>query len=95
MDRLDLWLGHWATGPGQIVIDLPASEHVGPQFLGSSVELSGGQALTVVGVAYSASQSAGAWVAPAAAAALHTHATQMLYRFASAAATWACSSRSG
>lgn len=85
VDRLDVWLGHWATGPGQIVVDLPASEHVGPQFLGSTVEVSGGQALTVVGVAYSASQSAGAWVAPAEIGALHPQATQVLYRFASAA----------
>jgi putative ABC transport system permease protein len=84
VDRLDLWLGHWATGPGQIVVDLPTSENVGP-LLGSSVHLSGGQTLTIVGVAYSASESAGAWVAPAEIGALHPHATQMLYRFASAA----------
>ena len=85
VDRLDLWLGHWVTGPGQIVVDLPATEHVGAQFLGSSVDLSGGQVLTVVGVAYSVTQSAGAWIAPAEIAALHPQATQMLYRFASAA----------
>ena len=85
VDDLDLWQGRWVTGPGQIVIDLPSSEHVGPQFLGSAVHLSGGQSLTVVGVAYSASQSAGAWVAPAQIAALHPDATQVLYRFASAA----------
>jgi putative ABC transport system permease protein len=87
VDRLDLWLGHWATGPGQIVVDLPATDHVGPQFLGSSLDLSGGQTLTVVGVAYSVSQSAGAWVAPAEIAALHPHAAQMLYRFAAAVTT--------
>lgn len=85
VDHLDLWLGHWATGPGQIVVDLPASVHVGPAFLGSTIKVSGGRALTVVGVAYSASRSAGAWVAPAGITALHPHATQMLYRFASAA----------
>ncbi|HEV3381048.1 MAG TPA: ABC transporter permease [Trebonia sp.] len=85
VDRLDLWMGHWATGPGQIVVDLPSSEDVGPLFLGSTVKLSGGQALSVVGVAYSASESAGAWVAPAEIGALHPNATQMLYRFASAA----------
>jgi putative ABC transport system permease protein len=43
VDDLELWLGHWATGPGQIVVNLPASEHVGPQFLGAAVHLSGGQ----------------------------------------------------
>jgi putative ABC transport system permease protein len=88
VDRLDLWMGHWATGPGQIVVDLPSSDNVGPRFLGSSVRVSSGvsgsRTLTVVGVAYSASESAGAWVAPAEIGALHPDATQMLYRFASA-----------
>jgi putative ABC transport system permease protein len=84
VDRLDLWLGHWPTGPRQIVVNLPASEHLGPQFLGSSVHLSSGQTLIVVGVAASASQSAGAWVTPAEITALHPDAAQMLYRFASA-----------
>ena len=84
VDRLDLWLGHWPTGPGQIVVNLPATEHLGPQFLGSSVHLSSGQTLTVVGVAASVSQSAGAWVTPAEITALHPDAAQMLYRFASA-----------
>lgn len=85
VDRLDLWLGHWATRPGQIVVDLPAAGNPGPGLLGSSIELSGGRALTVVGVAYSVSQSAGAWVAPAEIAALHPDSTQVLYRFARAA----------
>ncbi|HVT66401.1 MAG TPA: FtsX-like permease family protein, partial [Trebonia sp.] len=85
VDRLNLWLGHWATGPGQIVVDLPSSEHIDPRFLGSTISISGGQSLTVVGVAYSVSQSAGAWVAPAEIGALRPRATQMLYRFASAA----------
>ena len=85
VDHLNLWLGHWATGPGQIVVDLPPNYPVSAQFLGSSVDLSGGQALTVVGVADSVTQSAGAWVTPAGIAALHPDATQMLYRFASAA----------
>jgi putative ABC transport system permease protein len=85
VDHLDLWLGHWATGPGQIVMDLPATEHISPQFLGSSVQVSGGQTLTVVGVADSVTESAGGWVTPAGIAALHPDSTQMLYRFASAA----------
>jgi putative ABC transport system permease protein len=85
VDHLDVWLGHWATGPGQIVVDLPTNVHVDQAFLGSSVKVSGGQVLTVVGVADSVTQSAGAWVTPAEIAALHPHATQMLYRFASAA----------
>jgi putative ABC transport system permease protein len=67
------------------VLDLPSSYHLGTQFLGSSVHLSGGRVLTVVGVAYSITQSAGAWVTPAGIGALHPHASQMLYRFASAA----------
>lgn len=85
VDHLNLWLGHWATAPGQIVVDLPSTYQISPQFLGSSLTLSGGQTLTVVGVAYSVSQSAGGWVAPAGITALHPDATQMLYRFASAA----------
>jgi putative ABC transport system permease protein len=85
VDHLDLWLGHWATGPGQIVVDLPATEDISPRFLGSSIKVSGGQALTVVGVADSVTQTAGGWVTPAGIAALHPDATQMLYRFASAA----------
>jgi putative ABC transport system permease protein len=85
VDHLDLWLGHWATRPGQIVLDLPSSYRLGKQFLGSTVYLSGGRVLTVVGVASSITQSAGGWVAPAGIAALHPAATQMLYRFASAA----------
>lgn len=85
VDNLDLWLGHWATGPGQIVIGLPATDHLSPQFLGSVVELADGQKLTIVGAADSVSQSAGAWVAPAEIAALHPDGSQMLYRFASAA----------
>jgi putative ABC transport system permease protein len=85
VDHLNLWLGHWATGPGQIVLDLPTTEQISQRILGSSVELSGGQVLTVAGVADSVTQSAGAWVTPAGIAALHPHATQMLYRFASAA----------
>jgi putative ABC transport system permease protein len=85
VDHLNVWLGHWATGPGQVVVDLPTTEHLSPGFLGSSVKVSGGQALTVVGVADSVTQSAGAWVTPAEITALHPHGAQMLYRFASAA----------
>jgi putative ABC transport system permease protein len=85
VDRLKLWLGHWATGPGQIVVDLPSTDDISPQFVGSSIEISGGRALRVVGVADSVTQSAGAWVTPSEIAALHPAATQMLYRFVSAA----------
>jgi putative ABC transport system permease protein len=45
VDHLNLWLGHWVAGPEQIVLDL-APTNLGPEFLGSSVRFSGGQALT-------------------------------------------------
>jgi putative ABC transport system permease protein len=64
--------------------------HVGnhPSFLlGSTVKLSDGKELTVVGVAYSLSASAGAWVTPAEAETLHPTSWEMLYRFQNAATT--------
>ena len=81
VDRIDLWSGHWPTGPGQVVVNRAPG---GPSFLGSMIELSGGRSLTVVGAAYSVSQSAGAWVTPAQARALGAHESQMLYRFTDA-----------
>lgn len=82
VDRLDVWAGHWPTGPGQVVVNRAPG---GPSLVGSVVELSGGQSLTVVGAAYSVSQSAGAWVTPSEARTLGASETQMLYRFADAA----------
>jgi putative ABC transport system permease protein len=86
VDDVDLWSGQWATSPGQIVLDRPDLVSGRPSLLlGRTVHLSGGQDLTVVGVAYSLSESAGAWVAPAEVAALHPTGWEMLYRFQNAA----------
>ena len=81
VDQVDLWAGHWPSGPGQVVVNRVPG---GPSPVGSTIALSGGQSLTVVGAAYSVSQSAGAWVTPAQAKALGADETQMLYRFGDA-----------
>ena len=81
VDQVDLWAGHWPSGPGQVVVNRVPG---GPSPVGSTIELSGGRSLTVVGAAYSVSQSAGAWVTPAGAKALGADETQMLYRFSDA-----------
>jgi putative ABC transport system permease protein len=83
VDRLDLWLGHWPTGPGEVVVNRAPTGKRG--LVGSMIELQGGRSLKVVGAAYSVSQSAGAWVTPAEAITLGARQSQMLYRFASAA----------
>ncbi len=82
VDQLDVWAGHWPTGPGQVVVNRAPS---GASQVGSVIDLSGGRSLTVVGAAYSVSQSAGAWVTPAEAHMLGATEAQMLYRFTDAA----------
>ncbi|WP_342775398.1 ABC transporter permease [Streptomyces tateyamensis] len=81
VDRLDLTAGHWLTGPGQLVL----SAHDTPLRVGDTVVFPGQPALTVVGVARSAGQSADAWVTPGQLTALVPPGTpteqQMLYRF--------------
>jgi putative ABC transport system permease protein len=83
VDRLNLWQGRWASKPGEIVmgmrpgnIDLP---------LGARISVKGHSAFTVVGLAYSVTGSADAWVTPGQMTDLAPTATQMLYRFTSAA----------
>ncbi|MFE0458428.1 FtsX-like permease family protein [Kitasatospora sp. NPDC058965] len=84
VDRLDLTAGHWLTGPGQVVL----SAHDSPLQVGDTLELPGRPALTVVGLARSAGQSADAWVTTGQLAALAPAGTatgrQLLYRFARA-----------
>ncbi len=82
VDRLNVWRGHWLTGPNQIVLAVPAGDR-GPQ-LGSTISVPGSVPLTVVGYASSVSQSADGWVTPATMAAMHPTALQMLFRFAKA-----------
>ncbi|RAG82507.1 ABC transporter permease [Streptacidiphilus pinicola] len=85
VDRVNLWSGHWATGPGEVVFSSPPGlDHDGPHAaLGSRVTV-GGVPLTVVGLASSVSQSADAWVSPSQITALHPTSVQLLYRFAHA-----------
>lgn len=81
VDRVNLWAGHWATGPGQVVVNRPAAEEFFLDLLGTTVTLEGGQRLTVVGLASSVSRTSEAWVTPAQILAMRPAATQMLYRF--------------
>ncbi|MBD0741387.1 ABC transporter permease [Streptomyces sp. CBMA152] len=84
VDRLDLFAGHWATGPGQLVLALPdvPGMGTGPHSpLGKRIQLPGLAPLTVVGLASSVSGTAQAWVSPQQITALHPTTYQMLYRF--------------
>ncbi|MEZ0025454.1 putative ABC transport system permease protein [Kitasatospora sp. MAP12-15] len=81
VDTLKVSAGRWATGPGEIVINEPSS--IGPMAITSEHEVvtPDGVKLQVVGYASSASQSAGGWVTPDQAQALHADSLQMMYRF--------------
>lgn len=84
VDRLDLWRGRWATAPGEIVVAAPPSPPSGSRRIGPpepQTISANGQVFTIVGWAYSLSQSADAWVSPGQLAALNPTTTQMLYRF--------------
>ncbi|WP_327639313.1 ABC transporter permease [Kribbella sp. NBC_00482] len=86
VDRLNVWKGRWVEKPGEIVLNRNPTEsggRGGPQLNGTIA--AGGQTLTIVGFAYSVSQSADAWVTPEQLNALHPTSTQMLYRFTQAA----------
>jgi len=89
VDDLTLQSGHWADGPGQLVLasdPSPGSSFSVP--LGTRLTVAGvpGQpALTVVGIASSVDSSAGGWVLPGQIAGLRAPGTplaaQMQYRF--------------
>jgi putative ABC transport system permease protein len=91
VDRLNLWKGRWVGRPGEIVLNQnPASDLIafghqmtgtGDGVIGKQLSAPGGSRLTVVGLAYTVSASAEAWVTPAQLTALHPSASQMLYRF--------------
>lgn len=84
VDRIDVWQGRWATGPGEIVLNLkPGTTDVVE--LGTRIAIPDRPVLTVVGFAHSVSGSAGAWVTPGQLTALRPTDTQMLYRFTHAA----------
>jgi putative ABC transport system permease protein len=91
VDDLTLKAGHWPTSPGQVVLSSQSGLQLG---IGSQVTVTGvpgSPKLTVVGIATSATGTAQAWVTPGEIAALHAagarEASQMLYRFSSAATT--------
>ncbi|MEV6893078.1 FtsX-like permease family protein [Kribbella sp. NPDC051137] len=86
VDRLNVWQGRWATKTGEIVLNRNPTDknrRGAPQLNGTIT--AGGQTFTVVGFAYSVSQSADAWVTPEQLNALRPTSTQMLYRFTHAA----------
>ncbi|MEU4214835.1 ABC transporter permease [Actinoplanes sp. NPDC026623] len=88
VDRLNVWRGRWATAPGEIVFNrnpVEAGDGGTPLALGTRIRVAGGPELTVVGSAFSVSDSAQAWVSSAQMTALHPTVLQMLYRFAPAA----------
>jgi putative ABC transport system permease protein len=86
VDRVNLWKGRWPTAPGEIVLDQPIGQPMpGPP--GQDVTTITGPGLpafTIVGYAYSVSETADAWVAPSAIAALHPTHLEMLFRFSHA-----------
>ncbi|MEU9079494.1 FtsX-like permease family protein [Kitasatospora sp. NPDC004745] len=83
VDRVELLAGRWATAPGEVVIQEPFGG-AAVAFLGRPLTTATGLRLTVVGFATSMSQTAGGWVTPGQAAALHPTGRQMLYRFTDA-----------
>ncbi|MFE6056607.1 ABC transporter permease [Kitasatospora sp. NPDC056446] len=83
VDRVEVLTGRWATAPGEVVVDTPGGGSA--KLLGTSLTTSAGLKLTIVGFATDMSQSAGGWVTPEQAAALHPTGRQMLYRFTDAA----------
>ena len=99
VDDLTLTAGHWADGPGQIVLSSQLGLQVG---IGSQLTVTGvpgSPKLTVVGIATSVTGTAQAWVAPSEIAALQTagapKAAQMLYRFSDAGTAAAVSAAIG
>jgi putative ABC transport system permease protein len=92
VDDLTLQQGHWADGPGQIVVASDPSPGYGV-FMSPGNQivvtgLRGKVVLTVVGMADSVTSSAAGWVTPAEISSLRALgapvATQMLYRFQNA-----------
>jgi putative ABC transport system permease protein len=95
VDDVVLQSGHWANGPGQLVLDTHLTNELPPIPLGTKITVDGGGAaskhiatLTLVGTAASVTGSSGGWVTAgevAKLAAAHAPAsTQMLYRFSRA-----------
>jgi putative ABC transport system permease protein len=85
VDRLNVWDGRWAEKPGEIVLNRNPVSAGGRSAATIGTQLTtGGTTLTVVGFAYSVSESADAWVTPEQMTALKPTTIQMLYRFTAA-----------
>ncbi|MGW3492187.1 ABC transporter permease [Streptomyces sp. NPDC001020] len=82
VDQVDLWAGHWATRPGEIVVNRHPDWT--PRDLGKQIHVPSGPTLTIVGYGFDMSRTADAWVAPGQMPALHPTVTQMLFRFTDA-----------
>jgi putative ABC transport system permease protein len=93
VDRLNVWKGRWASRPGEVVLNqnpvsgpnLSGGFIPGNELLGTEINVSGGPSLTVVGLAFTVSESAAGWVTPEQMTALNPSTNQMLYRFSQAA----------
>lgn len=83
VDRVDLWAGRWATGPGEVVLNRQSDWTADD--LGKRLRLPSGEELTVVGFAFDLSRTADAWVAPGRMPESPTRSFQMLFRFDEAA----------
>ena len=83
VDDLKVTRGRWPTGPGEIVVS--TEYRFGPDpngGLGKKVTLPGVGKVTIVGIAYSVTQTASAWMLPDEVAKIGGTSSQMLYRFA-------------
>ncbi|MFI6858541.1 ABC transporter permease [Streptomyces sp. NPDC050421] len=88
VDKVALLEGRWPTRPGETVLSADSSLFPALGMKLRFPALSGGPALTVVGVARSVTRTADAWVVPSQMAALTAPGNggyQMLYRFTDAA----------
>ena len=87
VDDVVLNAGHWPDGPGQVVLD--GSAGGGGPALGSTITVTGGPALKVVGFGNSVTNTADGWVTPGEIGRLRAPggppSAQLLYRFARAA----------
>jgi putative ABC transport system permease protein len=83
VDELKLTSGRWANGAGEIV--LGSHNRFGPGgALGRTFTLPEVGSVTVVGIAYSVTRTADAWMPPDQVRRVGSTGTQMLYRFAAA-----------
>jgi len=83
VDDLKVTRGRWPTGPGEVAVS--TEYRFGPDpngGIGKKVTLPGVGSVTIVGMVYSATQTASAWMLPDEVAKIGGTSSQMLYRFA-------------